>query len=266
MLTELTKLSLKTKTDKAFWHKYTEVYSEIFKEVNAKTSNQKILEFGVFKGDSIRTYLNYFSNPTISAVDWFPIQESWPIANNVTYHQANQSHREEIAKTLAKINQNFDLVIEDGGHRPDQQYYSLIETIKYLRPGSIYILEDLHTSLKGHPLNSYLRLFFEKYPGNCYNVLVAIKHLNELIEIGKIDTAEAHKRLSSGFSKRAIIPEADRLLLFERIKDIYFYKRSELPIFCWYCYSDQFRYDDLKCTCGKGLIGTHDSLTAILRF
>jgi hypothetical protein len=266
MLTEFTKMCLKTKTDKAFWHKYTEIYADYFKEVSTQKTNPKILEFGIFKGDSIRTYLEYFKDPSIYAVDWLPIQDSWPTATNVTYYQTNQSHREEITKTLAKINQNFDLVIEDGGHRPDQQYFSLLETLKYLKPGSIYILEDLHTSLKGHPLNSYFRLFFEKYPGNCYNVLVAIKHLQELIEIGKIDITEAKKRLSSGFSQRAIIPNEDRLILFDRIKDIRFFKRTELPIFCWYCSSDQFQYGSLKCSCGKPLIGTRDSLTAILRF
>jgi hypothetical protein len=266
MLTELTRMSLKTRTDKAFWHKYTEVYAEVFEELRRRKSNPTILEFGVFQGDSIRLYLDYFEKPTIYAVDWLPVQESWPRSELVTYFQADQSNRSEIANTLAKIDRQFDLVIEDGGHRPDQQYYSLIETAKYVAPGSTYILEDLHTSLKGHPLNRWFRLFAEKYPGNCYNLLVAIKHLRELIEIGRIDVAEAKARLSRKFAGNAIVPEADRALLFDRIQSVFFYKRCELPILCWYCHSDQFDYQALKCVCGKPLIGTRDSLTSILQF
>ena len=39
---------------------------------------------------------------------------------------------------------NVDVLIDDGGHEPEQQMVTLEEMLHHLRPGGIYICEDIH--------------------------------------------------------------------------------------------------------------------------
>jgi hypothetical protein len=265
VLTELTKSSLKTNTDKSFWHKYTEAYDSVFAAVRAKNPKPMILEFGVFKGESIQTYLDFFPNSEIYGVDILPVRPGWPKASNVTYHEVDQGKRAQVKNLLLQLDKKFDLAIEDGGHRPDQQFNSLVETLPYMKPGSVYILEDLHTSMKGHPLNRYFRLFGERYRGNCYTLLLAIKHLQEQQELGKISAIDAEKLLTSKFQESALMTRAEVAYINSRIDSIQIYKRADLPLACWQCHSENFDFMKLRCAdCGKDLIGIQESLTAIL--
>lgn len=38
----------------------------------------------------------------------------------------------------------LDIVIDDGGHIADQQIVSLEELLPFLRPGGVYVCEDIH--------------------------------------------------------------------------------------------------------------------------
>ena len=38
----------------------------------------------------------------------------------------------------------LDVVIDDGGHSVEQQIVTLEETLPYLRPGGVYVCEDIH--------------------------------------------------------------------------------------------------------------------------
>lgn len=265
MLTELTKISLKTKTDKSFWHKYTEVYDLLFKKIRTKVECPRILEYGVFKGESIQTYLDFFSQVEIHGVDILPERPEWPKAANVKYYKVDQGERTQVKKFLTDLNLYFDLVIEDGGHRPDQQFNSLIETIPYVKPGGAYILEDLHTSMKGHPLNKHFRLFGERFPGNCYQLLLGIKHFHELKDLGNITSDQAENILVAKFQDSCLMTKEEIITIYRRIKSIDLYKRADLPLACWQCHSDNFDFIHLKCAdCGKELLGLQESMTAIL--
>lgn len=38
----------------------------------------------------------------------------------------------------------FDIIVDDGSHIPTHQEISLVELIKYVKPGGTYIIEDIH--------------------------------------------------------------------------------------------------------------------------
>jgi hypothetical protein len=38
----------------------------------------------------------------------------------------------------------LDIVVDDGGHKPDQQTTSLEELLAHLSPGGVYVVEDVH--------------------------------------------------------------------------------------------------------------------------
>lgn len=40
----------------------------------------------------------------------------------------------------------FDVVVDDGGHRPEQQKTSFIHLFPHVKPGGLYFLEDIHTA------------------------------------------------------------------------------------------------------------------------
>ena len=42
---------------------------------------------------------------------------------------------------------NFDVILDDGGHAMDHQQVSLGFLFQYIKPGGIFIIEDIHSSL-----------------------------------------------------------------------------------------------------------------------
>src|SRR5262249_37377413 len=41
---------------------------------------------------------------------------------------------------------SFDVVVDDGGHKPNQQTTTMSELLPYLNPGGVYLCEDVHGS------------------------------------------------------------------------------------------------------------------------
>jgi hypothetical protein len=46
--------------------------------------------------------------------------------------------------TFRKSVEGIDILIDDGGHMPEQQQITLEEMLPYLRPGGVYLCEDVH--------------------------------------------------------------------------------------------------------------------------
>jgi len=151
-------------SDKFFWHGYIPFY-----EIIQNRDFQKIAEFGVFKGGSIRWLLERFPQSEIFGADILPIQPEWPVDERFHFRQLDQSNREQIKSFLAE--RKFDLIIEDGSHIPEHQVNCLIEGMRLLQSGGIYILEDIQTSLPHHPMHFKKALFRQKiypFPGMHY--------------------------------------------------------------------------------------------------
>ena len=60
-----------------------------------------------------------------------------------TIHIGNQADR-NFWRTFRGAVPQVDIVIDDGGHEPEQQMVSLEELLPHLRPGGVYICEDVH--------------------------------------------------------------------------------------------------------------------------
>ena len=56
--------------------------------------------------------------------------------------QEDRKFLRDLGKRLGKI----DVVIEDGGHKMDQQINTFEELWPYMRDGGVFLVEDLHTS------------------------------------------------------------------------------------------------------------------------
>jgi hypothetical protein len=123
------------------WEHYFEIYHRHF----SKFINQSVdvLEIGVQSGGSLEMWRAYFGAAAhIYGVD---IKENCRIfaSDSVTIHIGNQADR-RFWKTFKSEVHGIDIIIDDGGHTFNQQRVTLEEMLPQLRPGGVYVCEDVH--------------------------------------------------------------------------------------------------------------------------
>ena len=119
--------------------KYLDFYSRYFENLNPKV----LLEIGVFKGDSLRTWKEVFPQCKVHGIDIDTKTLTW--SPELSIFIGNQKDTSFIDSVLSKI--GFpDIVIDDGGHKRSEQITSLSYIFPKLWPDSIYIIEDLQVS------------------------------------------------------------------------------------------------------------------------
>jgi hypothetical protein len=240
-------------SDKHYWHRYSRFYKQHFETLGSVSS---ILEYGVFRGASIRWLRQMFPQAEIVAVDILPPQPEWPVGPGITYVTADQSDRAGISRMLKTLNLTYDVVIEDGSHVPQHQATSLAETFPLVRPGGLYVLEDLQTS---HPRHAY---FVE----NCAPATPTSLHLLLLIEHLRATGRPLQVRDVERLAGEGIFTPADVRTLADTIADVDIYHRTTLPLSCYACGTNDFDPVALICQCGVNLDTLEpDSMTAVLR-
>lgn len=167
--------------DKAKKHHYHRVYQPEFESLKDKPIN--ILEIGVFKGDSIRAWLEFFPNATIYAIDIFVryspeeidiLQD--PRVKWLRADSTNFAIREQIKQEWPRI--RFDIIIDDGLHTPDANTKTLHNLFPLLKKNGMFFVEDVW------PLDIMTQAelqhwWLQKYPER-YNMLDMNKFLSEL--------------------------------------------------------------------------------------
>jgi len=141
MKRSLYEIGLSTGTDKATQHKYCDFYEKHLTGLFDKSIS--LLEIGVWKGESLRIWKEYFQTGNIYAIDIDPtvlISE-----DRISTILCDQTNRQSLLTIFDKI--EFDIIVDDGGHKMDQQQISIGSLFTRLKPGGFYLLEDLHTSL-----------------------------------------------------------------------------------------------------------------------
>jgi len=143
--TTLHNMAIETLTDK--WRNcYTDYYAKWFESV--RYEEFKILEIGVERGYSIRLWNKYFPNSTIYGVDNGRIcnkstMESLNECDGIVTDYLDQSNREDLQKFIDKHGGDFDIIIDDGFHYQEHQQISFGFLFPYLKPGGVYIIEDV---------------------------------------------------------------------------------------------------------------------------
>jgi len=123
------------------WNHYFDIYHRYFRKFIGKKVS--ILEIGIYSGGSLDMWRNYFgAGCEVYGVD---VQEACKAYEGdgkriFIGDQANREFWRQIRQQVPSL----DILIDDGGHRPEQQIVTLEETLPYLRPGGIYMCEDIH--------------------------------------------------------------------------------------------------------------------------
>lgn len=123
--------------DKGRRHGYERVYEPILAPVREQPIT--LLEIGVYKGASIRAWLEYLPNATLIAVDTF--QRVPPQAVSILAHPRVRWFQCDSTAEAPDV-EPVDFIIDDGCHDPAAQIATLRHFLPLLTPGGRYFVED----------------------------------------------------------------------------------------------------------------------------
>ena len=111
-----------------------------------------VVEVGVYSGGSLGMWASYFGEK--ATVHGVGIQEACRIyeANRVHVHVGDQADRVFWKRFKDEV-PFIDVAIDDGGHHPDEMRVTFEELFPILRPGGVYICEDI---INGNGFLAYL--------------------------------------------------------------------------------------------------------------
>lgn len=123
-------------TDK-FKHGLIDFYFKEFKSL--KDKEIAFLELGIYKGDSLKVWGNFFKNGLVYGLDGYVPKTKFP--PNVKTFQGRQEDiplLEEIGGQCGP----FDIILDDCSHEYAPTAISYTTLYPYLKPGGLYIIED----------------------------------------------------------------------------------------------------------------------------
>jgi len=125
--------------DKGTAHTYIDVYEKVLAPYR-KDGN--IFEIGISLGYSIKMWGEYFINGKIVGADITLFDEAKPLLENPRYQLIYQdATKPEILPYLEGM--KFDVIIDDGSHMFNDQVDSFNLLKSFVKPGGVYIIEDV---------------------------------------------------------------------------------------------------------------------------
>jgi 23S rRNA U2552 (ribose-2'-O)-methylase RlmE/FtsJ len=123
------------------WTHYFEIYHRHFGKFIGREVH--VLEIGVYSGGSLQMWREYFGPKCrVYGVD---IQEACKVyENDWTKIVVGDQGDRGFWKHFKEEHPTIDILIDDGCHETEQQVATLEEMLPHLRPGGVYLCEDLH--------------------------------------------------------------------------------------------------------------------------
>lgn len=122
-------------------HGYLPIYERLWNHLQYEPII--LLEIGIYNGNSMRTWCEWFPNATIVGIDYNPNNPMKTDRANLHFgEQEDTAFLWEIANAYRE----FDIIIDDGSHKWSDQQISFEFLWPYVKSGGMYIIEDLHVS------------------------------------------------------------------------------------------------------------------------
>lgn len=138
---------------------YTIPYYEFFGPLADLPLN--ILEIGIGKGASLRTWREFFPKANLYAVDIRPelknLEKEIP---NLRVFIGDQRDARFWESFLAQVKTQFQIIIDDGLHDPTYQALTFFALWLRVMPGYFYCIEDLHVGYRDSTGEKKLSGFF----------------------------------------------------------------------------------------------------------
>ena len=149
-------------SDKYWVHGYTHRYDAHLQ--GRYREKLRILELGVKEGMSMDLWRRAFPRSVVFGIDIKPEREWKRLTAHERIHTFNLDYtdKDQLVK-FAEENGPFDVIIDDGLHKPDPQRNAFKILWKYLSSNGVYVVEDLHPNYRGsHKKNSAMPVFKER--------------------------------------------------------------------------------------------------------
>lgn len=129
-----------SKTDKITHHGYHRIYPWFLNHL-LLIEDVNVLEIGVDEQGSIKLWKDFFIRPKITVIDILEKD-----VQDVEFVLLDQSDKFMLSEFANRNMERYHLIIDDGSHVPDHQELTLVHLWKALKPGGIFIVEDIETS------------------------------------------------------------------------------------------------------------------------
>jgi len=142
-MNKLNELANKYRSDKGYKHGYTKYYDKFFSDFQDKEIN--ILEIGFGEGASIKMWLDYFPFAKVYCIDIGNfIQTDIKIERFIKF-SGDQSNEDDLDSFIRFFGKNsFDIIIDDGSHRSEDQVFTMNFLFPYLKSNGLYVIEDMN--------------------------------------------------------------------------------------------------------------------------
>lgn len=150
----LSTIAKKYRSDKGL-HGYLKEYQKrLPKRMNS------LLEIGVAMGQSALMWKEFYPKAEIHLLDLFKdpdhVPFEWAAQNGFTAYKGDQSYLTD----LAKIQNQFDVIIDDGSHNAQDQIISFKHLFhNNLLSGGVYSIEDCHCNKDPFYYGGYVKRF-----------------------------------------------------------------------------------------------------------
>lgn len=128
------------KSDKESFHRYiSNFYCD--KLTPRKSDALNILEIGIFKGDSLKLWEDFFPNTNIYGIDIID-DTNYIYSNRVKKYILN-AYDQNAINFIKNLNIKFDIIIDDGPHTCKSQDYICKNYKQFLNKDGLLIIEDV---------------------------------------------------------------------------------------------------------------------------
>jgi hypothetical protein len=120
-------------------HPYLPIYEDLFSKFKDRENN--ILEIGVYRGDSLNLWAEYFTNSKIYGIDPDTWQIDIELNPNVRVFKED-AYCLETLKIIRKLGK-FQVIIDDGSHMKENQRFVIDHYFDLLTDDGVMIIEDV---------------------------------------------------------------------------------------------------------------------------
>ncbi|MBU6529101.1 class I SAM-dependent methyltransferase (plasmid) [Methylocystis sp. MJC1] len=157
------------------WENYFQIYERELKRFSESGDPVSLLEIGVQNGGSLELWARYLpSGSTITGVDISPAVSSLVFQDDrIDVIVADATKYEILERELG--DRLFDVIIDDGSHISSDIISTFSILFDRLKPGGVYIIEDLHCS------------YVPEFEGGYRREGSAIEWLKQLVDVVNCD-------------------------------------------------------------------------------
>jgi hypothetical protein len=187
------------------WESYLPVYDLYF--LNFRNKKINLLEIGVQNGGSLETWANYFKSANvILGLDVDLKCRTLKFKSKKIKLVIGDINKRTTLKKITGLTEGFDIIIDDASHKSQDINNTFLNLYPHLKPGGIYLIEDLHCS------------YWKNYGGGLLEKQSSIDFLKLFVDVLNFESwGMTFRRLSS---LRFGYPGSKKTIQVNKFRDI----------------------------------------------